>query len=286
MKVILDLEYTPRSPRPGMPYTESSFVRAVSPYTFRTDEIGIALVDLWNFGWEDGPVVECLGAELSTERGISHALRKREIIVQRIAPAVSRLRECGVQIFHCNHPLFLGRYPQWRSSTTIEERSSIAHGPILDASGREDRSDVYPELEWQAAWKSRHRDDLYNDAWMEVQGQVYEQIRIPAEVEPLEGDLLVYSGEQFDRLLRDRRVRVIFYMGFETDECIMNSTYGIKSMHARGCMTNIVRDCTTTYESALTVGGLWRTAVAIEQIEKMWGYSISSSRLLEAFMWK
>ena len=51
-------------------------------------------------------------------------------------------------------------------------------------------------------------------------------------------------------------------------------------MHSYGYMTNIVRDCTTTYESAETVEGLWRTKVAIEQIEKRWGYSINAYDLL------
>lgn len=72
-------------------------------------------------------------------------------------------------------------------------------------------------------------------------------------------------------------------MGFETDECMLNSTYGIRNMHDKGYMTNIVRDCTTTYESAETVNGLWRTKVAIEQIEKLWGYSILSSVLVQSF---
>lgn len=75
-------------------------------------------------------------------------------------------------------------------------------------------------------------------------------------------------------------------MGFETDECIMNSAYGIRNIYAFGYMTNIVRDCTTTYESAETVRGLWRTKVAIEQIEKLWGYSILSTNLVQSFKQK
>lgn len=52
MEVKIDLDFTPRSPRPGMPYTESSFVRSSSRFALRNGEIGIAPVDLWNFGWE------------------------------------------------------------------------------------------------------------------------------------------------------------------------------------------------------------------------------------------
>ncbi|CAM3575579.1 hypothetical protein PALU110988_29570 [Paenibacillus lupini] len=75
---------------------------------------------------------------------------------------------------------------------------------------------------------------MFNDSWMNVQGHAYEQIKIPIEFEPQEGDLLTYSREQFYRLLRNRGIRVLFYMEFETDECIINSTYGIRNMYSDG----------------------------------------------------
>lgn len=82
MEVIIDLDFTPRSPRPDVPYTESTFVRSSSRYTFRSEEIGVALVDLWNFGWEDGPVIDSLGFDLSTERGTSHATSRMNGLVE------------------------------------------------------------------------------------------------------------------------------------------------------------------------------------------------------------
>ncbi|PYI53401.1 isochorismatase family protein [Paenibacillus flagellatus] len=283
MDVTMDLEFTPRSPRPGVPYSEASFVRSSSRFTFRCEEIGIALVDLWNFGWEDGPVVDSLGWELSTERGISHALRKKEIIQNKITPVVRSLRQQGIQIFHCNHPMFLNQYPQWYVSTTEEERARLNALQDSRVAGMEENSASFPEFEWREDWKAKHRDDVFNVRWMNEQGRVYDQIKIPIEVEPQDGDLLIYSKEQFERLLRSRGIRVLFYMGFETDECVINSSYGIRNMHSHGYMTNIVRDCTTTYESAETVKGLWRTKVAIEQIEKLWGYSILSDDLRQSF---
>jgi nicotinamidase-related amidase len=147
----------------------------------------------------------------------------------------------------------------------------------------EEMGNPFPESEWVETWRSRHSDNVFNGSWMSVQGNVYDQIKIPNEIEPKEGDLLIYSKEQFDRLLRSRGIRVLFYMGFETDECIINSNYGIRNMHSYGYMTNIVRDCTTTYESAETLKGLWRTKVAVEQIEKLWGYSITSTELVNSF---
>ena len=50
MQFTIDLEYTPASPQSGKPFTEASFTRTKSRWTFSVEEIGIALVDLWNFG--------------------------------------------------------------------------------------------------------------------------------------------------------------------------------------------------------------------------------------------
>ncbi len=281
MAINLELEYTPRSPRRGLPFTESSYVRASSPYTFDIGEIGVALVDLWNFGWDDGPVTERLGWELSTERGVSHALRKKAIIQSRIAPTIDILRMQGVQIFHCNHARFLQRYPQWLESTTDTERSSIGQLGMSEQSPQQSRAS-FPDPEWVSQWRQTHADDVFNLTWSDAQADVYDDIRIPLEVGPHERDILIYGREQFHRILTARKIKVLFYMGFETDECVMNSSYGISAMHAFGYMTNIVRDCTCTYESADTRDGLWRTRVAIEQIEKRWGYSVASDKLIDA----
>src|ERR1051326_6025873 len=58
MPFTVELEYTPRCPQPGMPFTEASFVRRSAPFEFGVGDIGIALVDLWNFGFADGPACE------------------------------------------------------------------------------------------------------------------------------------------------------------------------------------------------------------------------------------
>lgn len=172
-------------------------------------------------------------------------------------------------------------YPQWVASTTEEERIR-AVDPMVMMENVKDGESAFPELEWQKSWMARHSDDVFNLSWSSLQAEAYPQIKIPKEVEPQDQDILIYSKEQFHRNLRNNGIRILFYMGFETDECIMHSDYGIINTHSLGYMTNIVRDCTTTYESAESVGDFWRTKVAIEQIEKRWGYSITSYDLLNA----
>lgn len=292
MRFAVDLDYTPRSPQAGVPFTEASFVRRSQPFTFDVKEVGMALVDLWNFGWEDGPVGETLGPELSLERGVSHAQRKRWITEQIIGPTVAELRGLGVQIFHCNHSNFLERYPQWTASTTEEEREAerARHAPVAEgncapvpATAPADKQDTWPPPDWVKTWRDQYTDAVYNDDWMSKQSkEVYWKIDIPEPVKPRNGDLLTFSGEHFHRLLTKKRIRVLFFMGFEATECLQFSPYGMANMQQYGYLCVVVRDATTTYEMAETLAGLWRTRTAIIHIEGHWGYSVDSQRLVNA----
>jgi nicotinamidase-related amidase len=289
LSFVLGLEYTPRRPQEGLPFTEESFARRRVPFEFEPGDIGIALVDLWNFGWEDGPIGETLGPELSFERGRSHAERKRRIIESRIAPATDTLRSLGVRIFHCNHAGFLSGYPQWLDSATEAERAALAPQPNSDApapSRPQRPKPDWPPPDWSTAWRDQRERLVWDrDGWSKFQGkEVYPKIRIPEPVQPQPGDLLVYSREQFHRLLTERRIRALFYMGFETDECILYSGYGIANMRdgysGFGYLCTIVRDCTATYEVAETLEGQWKTRLAVIDIETRFGYSILSDDLI------
>lgn len=304
MSFTINLEYTPFAPQEGLPFTEDSFVRRSAPFTFEVGDIGLALVDVWNFGWKDGPVGESLGPDLSFERGRSHALRKRRIIEKVIAPTVDALRAQGVQVFHCSHARFLDQYPQWEASTTEAEREAARPKPAAERgqeapdeaqSGAAPQGgdtaashETWPPLEWTTAWREQHMELIWRQkSWGLVQGrEVYPKIALAPPVHPREGDLLVSSQEQFHRLLTERRIRVLFYMGFETDQCLMYSGYGLANMQNDYCGCNylctVVRDGTTTYETAETLAGEWRTRVAVIDIETRFGYSVTSSALVEA----
>ena len=146
------------------------------------------------------------------------------------------------------------------------------------ASGR-----TLPPTEWAEAWARQHRSDIVDQSWLEGQNlELYDQIKIAEPIRPVPGDLLVYSDSQFHRLLAARSIRVLFFMGFETNVCLQRKTYGMAQMSSYGYSCNVVRDCTTTYESAETLRGLWRTKVAVEATEDAWGYSVTSTDLVSS----
>ena len=292
MPFTVALEYTPFCPQEALPFTEESFVRHSLPFTFDVAEVGVALVDLWNLGWDDGPVSQTFGPDLSTERGRSHAQRKRQITERVIAPTVDLLRDAGVQVFHCNHGRFLEGYAQWESSTTPEERQahwerakpSSEGGGEGQQSGVEAGGSTSQERGWHAGWREEHEERVLMSRWgLRQYRELYPQVAIPAPVRPRGGDLLVCELDQFHRLLAERGTRVLFYVGFEADACLVhNPAYGMSRMSGPDCMCAVVRDGTTTYEVAETLDGLWRTRVAILNIEARYGYSVTSSALVGA----
>ena len=118
---------------------------------------------------------------------------------------------------------------------------------------------------------------------MKQRSELYPQLAIPAPVRPKGGDLLVCERDQFHRLLTERGIRVLFYMGFETDCCLTHGPrYGIAKMTGLDCLCTVVRDGTATYEAAETLEGQWRTRVVVLDIEARFGYSITSSALANA----
>ncbi len=290
MPFTVDLEYTAFCPQEGQPFTEESFARRSAPFTFEVGEVGLALVDLWNLGWDDGPVSETFGPDLSFERGRSHALRKRRIVKEVIAPTVDRLRELGVQVFHCNHGRFLEGYPQWQTSTTLQERqahwerANPSQPDVSQVGGEQVGGEARQERGWHAGWREEHDELVLKSGWgMRQYRELYPQVAIPEPVRPQGGDLLVCERDQFRRLLAEQGVRVLFYMGFETDACLSrNPAYGMARMSGADCLCAVVRDGTTTYEAAETLAGLWRTRAAVLDIETRYGYSVTAGALVKA----
>ena len=49
MNFTVDLEYTPRSPQDGLPFTEETFCRRSIPFTFDVKEVGLLwlILEFW-----------------------------------------------------------------------------------------------------------------------------------------------------------------------------------------------------------------------------------------------
>ena len=100
------------------------------------------------------------------------------------------------------------------------------------------------------------------------------------DVRPLPGEAVVATGDELHRYCRQKGILFLFYLGFNTNACILLRDYGTIEMSNRGYEVVLVRDCTTGMESFETTNQLWQTRAAIQFLEMFGKYSITSDELI------
>jgi len=270
-------EGTPEIPSDTL-LTESNFHHCTQTMTFGRDEVAFVMVDLWNTGFGPAPLSH-LGWEAEYNAGKSFCDRAGEIEIERILPMLEACRERGIPVVHAPTRDIAVKHRQWEELATDEEKG-LAPGPIAPA--------PIPLADWPPpGWVSAHRTEHMNlfrtEEWIT---NYYEHVRpnqdIPAPLQPVDGDLVISSGDMLHRLLAERRIRVLFYCGFATNMCLIDKPGAIRDIATRGYLPIVMRDATTGTENAETVDGLWITRVMVDQIEMLWGYSITTQEFLEA----
>ena len=82
--------------------------------------------------------------------------------------------------------------------------------------------------------------------------------------------------------MQERKIKVLFYCGFATNPCLIFKPGAIQDKYNRGYLPIVVRDATTGSENAETIQDLRITRAFIDQIEILWGYSVTSSDILDS----
>lgn len=253
--------------------TESNFHHYTQMMTFAPGEVAFVMVDLWNTGFGPEPLSH-LGWEAEYNAGKSFCDRAGEIEVERILPMLSACRDRGITVVHAPTRDIAVKHRQWEELATEEEK----HPPVAPP-GTAD----WPPQEWVSACREEHMNLFRTEEWIT---NYYQHVRpnqdIPAPLQPVDGDLVISSGDMLHRLLAQRRIRVLFYCGFATNMCLIDKPGAIRDMATRGYLPILMRDATTGTENAETVDGLWITRVMVDQIEMLWGYSITTREFLEA----
>ena len=132
-------------------------------------------------------------------------------------------------------------------------------------------------------WREEHLHLFRTKEWMRnYKKYVRPNQDIPEPLRPVDGVLVVTISDMLHRLMAERRIRVLFYCGFATNMCLIDKPGAIRDMTERGYMPIVIRDATTGTENSETVDGMWITHAFIDQIEMMWGYSITTREFLDA----
>ncbi len=109
-------------------------------------------------------------------------------------------------------------------------------------------------------------------------------------VRPLANEIVLDSSnwipddKELHIILLHHNIKTLFYVGFATDDCVLNRPYGIKRMLGLGYQTILLRDATSSMEFHDTLEGMWVTRTAVREVEKSpGGYSCTAKDFVEGF---
>jgi len=235
---------------PGVEWVETNTGYAQLDWEIPISQAGLVLVDVWDRHYLK-----------DTEA------RAEAIIKEKIVPLVSACREAGLQIIHAPSPKLAKEHPAWVQ--LIEDKS---------ASGS--RSEDWPPADF------RSKSGVYKAYARPVEPREEERskhvsaLTMHPLVQPEGDDVVIATGQELHRYCKQKGILFLFYLGFNTNACILLRDYGTLRMHERGYEIIIVRDCGTGMESFETHDQLWQTRGAILFLEMFRKYSISSEELM------
>lgn len=249
-KFHIDVDYYRLPRRAGR--QESDFLRASLHWDLPVHRAALVLVDMWSEHYVS-----------------SHLQRGQQITEQRIVPLLETFRNAGATVVHAPSPDCAPRYGHLLTEAADPPDSMQPESLQRDWPPASFRS---KSGEFAAfARPADPQDDEFN--------RIIAERSIMAEVEPQQGDCVVFTGEQLHAVLRDRGVTTLFYVGFAANMCVPNRDYGMRAMRGRGYDVVLVRDCTSAIEVADSVAELGLTAAAVRDVETVIGYSIESASL-------
>ena len=102
------------------------------------------------------------------------------------------------------------------------------------------------------------------------------------DVRPKGTDVVITDSQELHRFCSQRKILFFFYLGFNTNACILMRDYGTLEMGMQGYGIIVLPDCTTGIESYQTHDQLWHTRGAVLFLEMFGKYSITSPELIGA----
>lgn len=235
---------------------EESFIRRETDMVLPISATALVLVDVWNVHFIE-----------------SWMERAKKITVEAIVPALRAAREAGLTIIHAPCPEVAVQYPQ------LERIPPISGGtpppdkpdwPPVAFRRRDGVYGVYAGPRNQPPGIALHWDTLKH------------RLAMSPVIEVREDDVVVATGAQLHRVLAERGILHLMYVGFATNWCILGRDYGIRAMAMRAYNIILLRDCTTGVEFPDTLADCLVTEIAVREVEQQFGFSASNEDFLTA----
>ncbi len=189
-----------------------------------------------------------------------------------IASAVAACRAHGLQVIHAPAPTIAHRSPKWLNLVDNDEQQpQWPNSPEWPPQAFKERTGEYAQFKkpvesHEAQNMRRHLNDRdYHPS-----------------VRPDGDDVVIATGEELHRHCAQRGIFHLFYVGFNTNACMIWRDYGMMQMMARGYTCILLRDCTTGMEIAETLDDMICTRGIIATLEQFGAYTVTSTQLIEA----
>lgn len=195
------------------------------------------------------------------------AARAEEIIQRKIRPLLGVCRGAGLQLIHAPAPDQAKKHSAWVRLVGEEE---LAGG----------QQDNWPPPEFRSksgTYAPYARPKEPRDKEREA---LRAALTMHPDIQPEGEEVVIATGEELHRYCAQQGILFLFYLGFNTNACVLLRDYGTLEMSKRGYEIIVVRDCTTGMESLETHDGLWQTRGAVLFLEMFGKYSVTSEELI------
>jgi len=199
--------------------------------------------------------------------------RIEDITATRIAPLLAACRKNGMLVIHAPANPVASRHPNF---IRIRPEDSRPAPPWSD-------SPAWPPSEFRS--KSGPYAQYGKPTEPTDKGRIEHREtkrKFHPLCEPVGDEPVILDGEDLHRFCAQKRILHLFFIGFNTNACVMMRDYGLPAMARRGYHAVLVRDCTTGMEIADTVEDLTCTKGTIATIEQFLGFTVSSAQLVTA----
>jgi nicotinamidase-related amidase len=199
--------------------------------------------------------------------------RTEAIMKDKVAPLLAACREHGMLVIHAPASPVVERQPNWVRLMPSERRPQPPWPDSPDWPPADFKSKTGPYAPFA---KPAEPQDEY------IQWHAYHKRDLHPLARPVGDEPVILNGEELHRLCAQRRILRLFFIGFNTNACIMMRDSGPPAMVSRGYDVILVRDCTTGMETADTLPDLTCTRGTIADIEQFLGYTVTSDQLISA----
>ena len=242
----------------GVKWVETSTGYAYLDWEISLSEAALVLVDVWDRHYLK-----------DTEK------RAEEIIQSRIRPLLTACRQAGgLEIIHAPSPPQAKEHPAW------QRLFGDGQGGLEVSKATSEEDSTWPPADFRAR-KGQYARYALPDEPRDAEREAHRAaLQMHSDIQPEGDEAVVASGEELHRYCSRKGILFLFFLGFNTNACVLMRDYGTVEMAKRGYGIVILRDCTTGMESPETHDELWQTRGAILFLEMFGKYSLTSEELI------